>query len=137
MRAFFRSGFAIRKFNFDNLPVDIDLALMGFGRDSYSSGNWLEGKYSHGDRNGHGTLHFQNGDKIDCEWADDKIKDGFTIWDSGASGDHFEGYIVDGRASGQGFLTDKTGKHEGEWKNGSLTIGDTIYTVQQVDKFPR
>lgn len=114
----------------------VDGQVEGYGTESFASGNRFVGLYSRGDRNGHGTLYLQNGDKVQCEWKDDKKQDGFMIYDW-ADGDHFEGYEIDNEPSGHGFLIDKTGKHEGEWVKGELTIGDHTYTIHPMNKAQR
>ncbi len=111
----------------------VDGQAEGYGTESYSSGNRFIGIYSHGDRNGHGTWYFDNGDKMQSEFKNDKKLDGFIVYDW-ASGDHFEGYEVNNEASGHGFLIDRTGKHEGDWIKGVLTIGTMTYSIHPINK---
>jgi hypothetical protein len=114
----------------------VDNEPEGYGQESFPSGNRFDGHYSHGYRNGHGTEYFPSGDKLECEWLNDEPKDGFTVYDW-RDGDHFEGYEVNQEPSGHGIFIDKTGKHEGEWKDGELTIGNDIYAIHPMKKGER
>lgn len=112
----------------------IDGQFEGAGIESWWKGDRFEGRYANGYRNGWGTYYFTNGDSRSAEFKDDVRQDGFQTYDWGTSKDHFEGNIVGNLPSGQGFLIDRTGKHEGNWVAGKLTIGTSTYSIFPVQK---
>ena len=112
----------------------VDGQFEGAGVETWSRGDHFEGRYANGYRNGWGTYSFANGDSRSGEFKNDARQDGFQTYDWGASKDHFEGNVVGNLPEGQGFLIDKTGKHERNWVAGKLTIGSTTYSVFPVQK---
>jgi hypothetical protein len=112
----------------------VDGQFEGSGNESWYKGDSFEGRYANGYRNGWGTYHFSNGDARSGEFKDDTRQDGFQTYDWAASKDHFEGNVVGNLPEGHGFLIDKTGKHEGTWVAGKLTIGSNTYSVFPVQK---
>lgn len=112
----------------------VDGQFEGAGTESWYKGDRFEGRYANGYRNGWGTYYFTNGDARAGEFKDDVRQDGFQTYDWGASKDHFEGNVVNNLPSGPGFLIDKTGKHEGTWVAGRLTIGSSTYSVFPIQK---
>lgn len=113
----------------------------GYGKfiDFYD-GRTYEGNWSHGVKEGQGTMKMINGTKYVGEWRNDKFNGNGTL--TKKSGEHLGGFIgeyigefKDGEENGFGTITYAGGyKYEGDWKNGQMN-GKGVYTFPSGNKY--
>ena len=101
---------------------------------------FFDGKYIgqivNGLRQGKGTMYYNNGDKYEGEWKDDKKYKGIHYFNEEPfKGDKYDGFFINDKFEGEGIYYWNDGdKYEGNWKNGKRD-GKGIYYFNNKDKY--